>query len=137
MNLVVLTGRLSKDVEFGYTKTNTAQAKFTVAVDKGFNKEKKKEAEAKGFPTADFINCVAYGKTAELINQYTAKGLMIAVNGSIQSNSWENEDGTRGYWTGVVAYSVEFLEFKGKNTNNEQGNLDGFVEDTSGFKPPF
>ena len=110
MNLVVLTGRLSKDVDFRYTRSNVPEARFTVAVDKGFNKEKRKEAEAKGFPTADFINCVAYNETAKLINQYTAKGLMIAVNGSIQSNSWENENGTRGYWTGVVAYSVEFLE---------------------------
>lgn len=137
MNLVVLTGRLSKDVDFRYTRSNVPEARFTVAVDKGFNKEKKKEAEAKGFPTADFINCVAYGKTAELINQYTAKGLMIAVNGSIQSNSWENSDGTKAYWTGVVAYSVEFLEFKSKDSNNEHSVMDGFVEDTSGFKPPF
>lgn len=137
MNLVVLTGRLSKDVEFEYTKANIAKAKFTVAVDKGFNKAKRMKAEAKGFPTADFINCVAYGNTAELINQYTAKGLMIAVNGSIQSNSWTKEDKTKAYWTGVVAYSVEFLEFKSKDSNNEHGVMDGFVEDRSGFKPPF
>jgi len=71
MNNVILTGRIAKDLEIRYTQTGKAYCRLTLAVDRGMSKEKKQEAEAKGQPTADFINCVAWNKLAETINKYS------------------------------------------------------------------
>lgn len=77
MNNVILTGRITKDLELKYTQNGKAYCRFSLAVDKGMSKEKKQQAEAKGQATADFINCVAWGTTAETLQKYTAKGTKI------------------------------------------------------------
>ncbi len=122
MNNVVLIGRLCADPEFRYTPSGVANCSFRLAVDKGLSKDKKQEMESKGQPTADFINIVVWGKMAENCAHYLAKGRLVAIQGRIQSRSWETENGRR-YITEVVANQVQFLEW-GKNN----GIPDGFVE---------
>lgn len=123
MNLVVLIGRLTRDPELKYLpNTGTAVTTFTLAVDKQLSKEKKQELEEKGEPTADFINIVVWGKQAENCANYLVKGRLVAIQGRIQSRSWETENGRR-YATEVVANQVQFLEW-GKDNDIP----DGFIE---------
>ncbi len=124
VNNCILIGRLTRDADLRYLQgTGTAVSNFTLAVDKELSKAKKEEFEAAGKPTADFINIVAWGRTAEAVANYTSKGLKVAIQGRIQSRSWVADDGTRRYATEVVAERVEFLEWK------EQNSIpDGFVE---------
>lgn len=120
MNNVALTGRITKDLELKYTQNGKAYCRFTLAVDRGLSKEKKQEAEANGQPTADFINCVAWGATAETINRYTAKGKKILVNGSIETGSYTVQDGSKRYTTDVLVKRIEILEFADNNNTNSQ-----------------
>jgi len=123
MNLVVLIGRLTRDPELKYlANTGTPVATFSLAVDKQLSKEKKQELAEKGEPTADFINIVVWGKQAENCANYLAKGRLVAIQGRIQSRSWETENGRR-YTTEVVANQVQFLEW-GKDNDIP----DGFIE---------
>lgn len=120
MNNVGLTGRITKDLELKYTQNGKAYCRFTLAVDRGLSKEKKQEAEANGQPTADFINCVAWGTTAEVLNKYTAKGKKILVNGSIETGSYTAQDGSKRYTTDVLVNRAEILEFADNNNVNNQ-----------------
>ena len=123
MNLVVLIGRLTRDPDLKYLPgTGTPVANFTLAVDKELSKDKRAELEAAGKPTADFINIVVWGKQAENCANYLVKGRLVAIQGRLQSRSWETENGRR-YATEVVANQVQFLEW-GKDNDI----LDGFVE---------
>ena len=121
MNKVNLIGRLTKDVELRYTQTNnTAVASFTLAVDRRYKKD--------GQPTADFINCQAWSKTAEFISKYFAKGSQIAITGRIQTRTWDAE-GKRHYATEVV---VEEAYFTGSKRDNQQDNQqEGHKQDNS------
>ena len=123
MNSVSLMGRLTRDPEVRYTaNTQMANARFVVAVNRKLSKEKRQEAENNGYPTADFISCVAWGKTAENIATYFKKGQRIAVSGHIQTGSYENQQGQRIYTTDVVVDSFDFIESNSSsNTNNNQG----------------
>lgn len=105
MNNVSLVGRLTKDVEVKYTNGGSSIARITVAVDRKFKQE--------NGPTADFIPCIAFGKTAEFIEKYFSKGQRIGLIGRIQTGSYEKEDGTKVYTTDVVVENVEFVESKG------------------------
>lgn len=122
INNVVLVGRLTKEPELRYIPSGSAVTNFTLAVDKGLSREKKAEFESKGQPTADFINVVVWGKPAENAAQYLAKGRLTGVQGSIQTRSWEAQDGTRKYATEVLANNVQFLEWgdKKENSSNSQ-----------------
>lgn len=120
MNNVVLTGRIAKDLELKYTQNGKAYCRFTLAVDRGLSKEKKQEAEANGQPTADFISCVAWGVTAEVLNRYTAKGKKILVYGSIETGSYTVQDGSKRYTTDVLVKRIEILEFADSNNTNSQ-----------------
>lgn len=107
MNKVVLVGRLTKDPELRYAAgSDTAVCKFTLAV----NRMKKDEA--------DFINCVAFNKTAELIAQYFVKGRQIAIAGHIQTGSYLKDDGAKVYTTDVVVESFDFIDSNSSNRNN-------------------
>lgn len=128
MNNVVLIGRLTRDPELQYLQTGTAVCRFTLAVDRGMSKEKKQEAEAQNKQTADFINITAWGKTAENAANYLKKGLLTAVEGRIQSGSYE-KDGQRIYTTDVNARAVEFIEWPDSNkgsSNQGYTGIDGF-----------
>ncbi len=122
MNSVSLMGRLTRDPELRYTaNTQMANARFVVAVNRKLSKEKRQEAESNGYPTADFISCMAWGKTAENIANYLKKGNRIAITGHIQTGSYENQQGQRIYTTDVVD-SFDFIESNSSsNTNNSQG----------------
>ncbi len=122
MNNVVLIGRLCADPELRYIPSGVAACSFRLAVDKGLSKDKKQEMESKGQPTADFINIVVWGKLGENCANYLAKGRLVAIQGRLQSRSWETENGRR-YVTEVVANQVQFLEW-GKDNDIP----DGFVE---------
>lgn len=105
MNKVILIGRFTKDPELRYTgNTNTAVASFTIAVDRRTKQE--------GQPTADFISVVAWGKTAEFINNYFKKGNRIAITGRIQTRTWDDAENKKHYVTEVVADEAEFVESK-------------------------
>ena len=134
MNTVILIGRLTRDPELRYTaNTGNAMARFTVAVDRGLSKEKKEEEMTAGRPVADFIGCVCWGKTAELIGRYFNKGSQIAVQGRIQTGSYEAQDGTRRYTTDVVVDRFEFIGSGGQNDNKRNTDYgmanDGFPID--------
>lgn len=120
MNNVGLTGRITKDLELKYTQNGKAYCRFTLAVDRGLSKEKKQEAEANGQPTADFISCLAWGKVAETLQKYTAKGKKILVNGSIETGSYTAQDGSKRYTTDVLVNRIEILEFADNNNTNSQ-----------------
>lgn len=119
VNNVILIGRLTRDPELRFLPVNgTPVSTFSIAVDKQLPKEKKQEMEAKGQPTADFINIVVWGKQAENCANYLAKGRLVAIQGRLQSRSYEAKDGTRRYVTEVVAERVQFLEW-GDNKNSD------------------
>lgn len=102
MNQVVLTGRLTKDAEVYEGASGAVVARFTLAVDKLVN----------GVKSADFIPCVAFAGTAEIIDAYCAKGHKIGVTGKIETNTWEDDEGSKHFQTNVIVNSVEFLESK-------------------------
>lgn len=104
MNKVILIGRLTKDVELKYTPSGSAVANVTVAVDR-YSKE--------GDKSADFINVVVWNKSAENLAQYKGKGDQIAVEGSLQTRSYEAQDGSKRYITEVLASRIEFIGGKG------------------------
>lgn len=121
-NCVFILGRLTRDPEVRYTaNTQMANARFVVAVNRKLSKEKRQEAENNGYPTADFISCVAWGKTAENIDNYFKKGQRIAVSGHIQTGSYE-KDGQRIYTTDVVVDSFDFVESNSSSTKTNQEN---------------
>lgn len=101
MNKVLLIGRLTKGVDMTQTTSGNAIAKFTVAVDRG----KDRNGESKG---ADFINCVAFGKTAENMDRYSYKGMLVGVEGNFHTDSYE-KDGRKIYTSNVNVDRVEFL----------------------------
>ena len=129
MNDVNLIGRLTKDPELKYIPgSGTAVSKFTLAVDRGLSKAKKSELKEQGKPTADFIRIIVWGKQAENCANYLAKGRLVAIQGSIRTNSSRDEAGNVSYYTDVNAFKVEFLEWGDKK--NDSSNK-GFGEDIS------
>ena len=144
MNNVVLIGRLTRDPELRYIpNSGAAVSTFSLAIDKNLSKEKKQEMESQGKHTADFINIVVWGKVAENCATYLEKGRLVAVQGRLQSGSYDAKDGTKRYTTDVVAQTVEFLEWGDKRGNNNQGPgdsngaYDGFHPVDSGDDIPF
>lgn len=119
MNNVQLIGRLVKDPELRYTQSGMAYARFTVAVDRGLSREKRQELESRNQPTADFIGCVAWGRSAENISSYLSKGREIAIDGRIQTGSYNREDGTRVYTTDVVVNRFYFIGSAQQSTGGQ------------------
>ena len=114
MNKVILMGRLTRDAEIRYSQgeSSTAIARFSLAVDRRFRGDNDEQ-------TADFINCVAFGRTAEFLERFGRKGTKFVLEGRIQTGSYTNKDGQRVYTTDVVAENVEFAESK---NNSSAGN---------------
>lgn len=122
MNSVVLMGRLTRDPETRYSQGGTGVSRYTLAVDRRYKRD--------GEPTADFINCVAFGKGAEFAEKYLKKGTRLCVNGHIQTGSYVNKDGNKVYTTEVVVDGHEFAESKGKTEQKE----DEFVNVPDGIE---
>lgn len=120
MNVVTLIGNLTKDPEVRYTESNMAIARFSIAINRG----KDKNGEDRG---ADFPNIVVFGKQAENCERYLAKGRKVAVQGRIQTGSYTNKDGNKVYTTDVIADRVEFLGSAEKTSQNgTQSGVEGF-----------
>ncbi len=116
MNKVILMGRLTREPEVRYSQgeQSTAVARFTIAVDRRFKRDGDQQ-------TADFISCVAFGRTGEFLERYCHQGTKLVVEGRIQTGSYTNKDGVRVYTTDVVVENAEFAESKAAAGNNEGG----------------
>ena len=110
MNLAVLMGRLTKEVDVKYTTSGKCVASFTLAVNRPFKNEA-------GKYDADFIPCVVWGKAAELVGNSCQKGHRLIVEGRIQVRSFEDKSGNKRYVTEVIANNVEFVEKREKLTD--------------------
>lgn len=130
MNKVILMGRLTRDVEMRQTPNGVSLARFSIAVNRRF-------AGRDAQQQADFINCVAWRQTGEFISRYFQKGSMIAVVGSIQSRSWDGQDGKKQYATEVVVDEAYFTgsrsETGTQGSGFNQGSNGGFNQ---GFNSP-
>lgn len=120
MNKVILIGRLFKDPEVRYSQTangSLAIARYGLAVDR--------KGKQEGQPTADFINCVAFGSNGEFAEKYLRKGMKIAITGRIQTGSYTNKDGVKVYTTDVVVEEHEFCESKNASGSTDGGYIGG------------
>ena len=115
MNKVILMGRLTRDPEVRYSQGENAMAiaRYTLAVDRRFNRNNDEQ-------TADFISCVAFGRSGEFAEKYFHKGTKIAVPGRIQTGSYTNKEGVKVYTTDVVVEDQEFAE--SKSASQQAGN---------------
>ena len=120
MNKVILMGRLTRDPEVRYSQgdNSMAIARYTLAVDRRFNRN---NDEA----TADFINCVAFGRSGEFAEKYFRKGTKVLVTGRIQTGSYTNRDGVKVYTTDVVVEDQEFAESKNSSSAGSDGGFAG------------
>lgn len=116
MNRVCLNGRLTKDIELRHTQNNVPIAQFTLAVTRRFK-------NSNGDYESDFINCVAYKQTAEILNKYIGKGDLIGIEGRIQTRSYDDKNGRKVYVTEVIAENVEFLANKKEEKPIEKEEL--------------
>ena len=131
LNNTVQIGRLTKDLDLQYTKADKAVVKFTLAVARKYNKDE-----------TDFIRCVAWEKTAENMKKYVGKGSLIGIEGSIQTDSYVKDDGTRVYTTEVICQFVQFLESKKdkqsfNDTVHQEINKTSAVDDEEKENLPF
>ncbi|MGI6108465.1 MAG: single-stranded DNA-binding protein [Eubacteriaceae bacterium] len=113
MNVVILVGRLTKDPELRTTNSGKSVTSFSVAVNRQFKSE--------GQPDADFFNVVAWGRQAEVINQYLRKGREIALRGRLQTRNYTAQDGSKRYVTEVVLESFDFIGGRGDSQGQSGG----------------
>ena len=133
MNKVLLTGRLTRDPELRYTPNGKAVCNFTIATNRPVVRD--------GEKTADFINCIVWGKTAENLSKYQSKGSLIGIDGRLESRSYDDKDGNKRYVTEVQVEHIEFLgsksdgqtETKESNPYEEFGNAIEISDDELPF----
>jgi len=128
MNQVVLIGRLTRDPELRFIPSSgTPVTRFSIAVARQFKKE--------GQPDADFFNIVVWGKSAESAAQYLVKGRLVAVNGNMRNNNYEDKNGVKHYNIEIVANRVEFLEWATNTQNKQQSqNTRNSPQNTQGYQ---
>ena len=114
MNRVILIGRMTTDPELRESNSGTSYIRFSLAVDRRFKRDGDEQ-------TADFINCVAFGRTGEFMERFGRKGTKFLVEGRIQTGSYTNRDGQKVYTTDVVVENVEFAESKSSGDNSNGG----------------
>lgn len=135
MNNCCFVGRLTRDPEVRYGQNNTCIARFSIAVDRRFKRD--------GQPDADFFNCTAFGKTAEVIEKYCKKGTKLALQGEMQNDNYKNKEGQMIYGFQFIVNSLEFCESKGatsaapapKEEKKDEGWMD--IPDNIGEDLPF
>lgn len=132
MNKVILMGRLVRDPEVRYSTglNPVCVAKYTLAVDRRFKKD--------GESSADFINCIAFGKLGEIVEKYLHKGTKVTISGRIQTGSYTNRDGQKVYTTDVIVEEQEFAENKNQSIGTYQNQSSPsvqspFTTDSGGF----
>ena len=118
MNKVILMGRLTRDPDIRYSAGENANAfaRYTLAVDRRFTRRDGQDSQQ----TADFISCVAFGRSAEFAEKYLHQGTKVVVTGRIQTGSYTNRDGQKVYTTDVVVEDQEFAESKSVSDSNRQ-----------------
>ena len=129
INRVVLVGRLTKEPELRTTPSGAKVCQYTLAV----NRTRK----ADGQQEADFINCVSWNKTAELMNQYLSKGALIGIEGRIQTRNYDDNSGRKVYVTEIITDSVQFLESKSNSSQNRLNESSEHYGDYQAHKSPF
>ena len=133
MNKVILIGRLSQDPEMRTTPNGVATTTFNIAVSRNFTNQN-------GERETDFFRCVAWRKQAENIARYCHKGTQVAVEGRLQTNNYEAQDGTRRYSTDIVCDNVSFLGSRGDSANQNSSapqNMENDVEVNEASEDPF
>ena len=132
MNKAIIIGRLTRDPEMRTTTSGTNSTTFTVAVSRTYT-------DANGERGTDFLNCVAWRKQAENIAKYCTKGSQVAVEGRIQTRSYDAQDGTKRYVTEIIADNVTFLGGRGSNVPSEDNYVGGSssVDTTDISEDPF
>lgn len=120
MNKVILMGRLTRDPEVRYSQNDTSMAiaRYTLAVDRRFVRNNNNGEQQ----TVDFINCVAFARSAEFAEKYFRQGMRVLITGRIQTGSYTNKEGQRIYTTDIVVEDQEFADSKGAGTANGNGN---------------
>lgn len=126
MNKVFLIGRLTRDPELRYTGSNIPTAQFAIAVNRNFTNQA-------GEREADFINIVVWRKQAENCKNYLTKGSQVAIEGRIQTRSYDGQDGQKRYVTEVIADNVEFLG--SRNSSGNSNNMSGSADNNAGPSP--
>lgn len=138
LNKAIILGRITHDLEVRQTQSGTAVLQFTVAVDRNYSKDG-------GEKQTDFINCVAWRQTAEFIGRYFGKGRMIAVDGRLQTRTYEDKNGTKHYITELIVENANFTgepkqgggNFNGQNgggfNNQYQQNYSQQTQQNNGF----
>lgn len=114
MNKAIIMGRLTRDPELKFSSSNMGICSFSVAVDRKFKRD--------GEPTADFLNVVTFGKTAEFVSKWFSKGKLILVCGRIQVRNWEDKDGNKRTSVDIVADEVSFAGDKGGADSSPRAN---------------
>lgn len=129
MNKVILLGRMTRDAEVRHGESDSIFARFSLAVDRRFKKDGEEQ-------TTDFINCVAFGKTAEFLEKIGHKGVKFIVEGRIQTGSYTNKDGVKIYTTDIVVENIEFAESKnaGGSGDSDFGNIPEEMEAEMPFR---
>ena len=129
MNKVILMGRLVRDPDVRYSQgqEQKAIAKFTLAVDRRFKKD--------GEQSADFISCIAFGKTGEFVEKYLSKGTKVVVEGRWQTGSYDNKEGQKVYTNDCIVDSLEFAESKSNSETQSKPQTDenGFMNIPEGL----
>ncbi len=125
MNIAIILGRLTKNPDIKVSQSGMTIARFTLAVNCGYKKDQKQEA--------DFINCVAFGKTAESIGNYVYKGHRLLVEGRIQTGSYTSKSGEKKYTTEISVNRVEFIEKRSGSSGQGDYHVDNQNAPTGGF----
>ena len=120
INRVILVGRLTKNPEIRKTPNGASICKFTLAVSR--------KVKAQGQPNADFISCVAWNKTADLMYQYLKKGSLIGIDGRLQTGKFTNNNGETIYTCDVMVESLQFLDKKEEAQNNDVNQEGGYPQ---------
>ena len=124
LNKVVLAGRMTADPELKQTASGVSVLSFTIAVNRSYVSKNSEQGERQ----ADFINVVAWRSTAEFISKYFRKGSAICVSGSIQTRSWQDQQGQRRYATEVVADEAMFVESRSESTSQSSYTPDAYTQ---------
>lgn len=125
MNKVLMCGRLTRDPDVRYGDNQKAVARFSLAVDRRFVRD--------GDPTADFFNCTAFGKIAEVVEKYVTKGTKLIIIGRIQNDNYTNKDGQTVYSVQILVDELEFAESKRSSEGSSQQAAPQAESSSGGF----
>ena len=128
MNKVILMGRLTRDPEVRQTTTGINVTRFSIAVERRFARE--------GQQNVDFLNCVAWRQTGDFVGRYFSKGSMIAVVGSVQTRTWEGQDGKKNYATEISVDEAYFTGSKGETGTATATNVETRISQPASQEEP-